>query len=117
MAEQVIEIRGFEELTQLLGKLGRMDERVYWPLHDAMSQAGELRQQLAIVFPADENHSLVIPIELEEETQSKWVKTMYLANKEKLKSWMRYTHKNALVGTVIPRSIGALTDYTSSAQV
>ena len=38
MAEQVIEIRGFEELTQSLGRLGRMDERVFWPLHDAMSQ-------------------------------------------------------------------------------
>lgn len=47
MVEQIIEIRGFEELIQLLSKFGRMDEQVYWPLHDAMSQAVQLVEERA----------------------------------------------------------------------
>ena len=39
MAERVIEITGLEELTRKLDKHGRLDEDVYFPIHDAMSEA------------------------------------------------------------------------------
>lgn len=38
MAERVIEVHGFEELLNDLEKLKRMDERVWFPVHDAMSE-------------------------------------------------------------------------------
>lgn len=43
MAEEIkIEIRGLEELTRLLDEFGNLEEAVYFPLRDAMSQAVQL---------------------------------------------------------------------------
>ncbi len=47
MPEQLVEIKGFEELTRLLDRYGRLNERVFWPLRDAMSQAVQLIEERA----------------------------------------------------------------------
>lgn len=39
MAKQVVEITGFEELLGDLDEFGRLDERVWFPVHDAISDA------------------------------------------------------------------------------
>lgn len=39
MAERVIEIAGFQELLRDLDEFKRLDERVWFPVHDAMSEA------------------------------------------------------------------------------
>lgn len=45
MAERVVEIKGLEKLLNDLDEFGRLDERVWFPVHDAMSQAVQLVEE------------------------------------------------------------------------
>ena len=47
MAERLVEIKGFGEVTKELNRFGNLTERVYWRLHDAMSQAVQLVEERA----------------------------------------------------------------------
>lgn len=42
MTEKSIHIEGLQELTRLLERAGNLREKIYFPLHDAMEQAGKL---------------------------------------------------------------------------
>jgi len=39
MTEKMVEITGFEELLRDIGKLNNLNDKLYWPVHDAMSEA------------------------------------------------------------------------------
>lgn len=45
MTEKSIHIEGLQELTRLLERAGNLREKIYFPLHDAMEQAGKLLEE------------------------------------------------------------------------